>query len=144
VLADEHGMTVYRYICTDDAVDQQLCDYPEAPQIYRLIVCGGGDADRCARTFPYVVAPTGAKTGNQVWGTMYINPKTGKSATATEPGALNVWTLRGRPLYTFAGRNGYGDHRPTDTNGNGWGEFSGRRNGFSVIVFRPAFVNGEG
>ena len=64
VLSDERGMTVYRYICTDDASDQLACDYPEAPQVYRLTICGGGDPDRCVKTFPYAIAPVGAKTGN--------------------------------------------------------------------------------
>ena len=50
VLGDDRGMTVYRYNCTDDAYDQLSCDYPEAPQAYRLAICGGGDADRCLRT----------------------------------------------------------------------------------------------
>ncbi|MSR16065.1 MAG: hypothetical protein EXR86_16250 [Gammaproteobacteria bacterium] len=138
-LGDEHGKTIYEYRCTDDALDQLLCDYPEAPQIYRFTVCGGGDPDRCAKTFPYVIAPKGAKTGNQVWGTMYVDPKTGKRATADQPNALNVWTFRGRPLYTFAGRNNYGDKTSEDTNANGWGEFGGRRNGFHAIVYRNVF-----
>ena len=138
VLGDDRGMTVYRYNCTDDAYDQLSCDYPEAPQAYRLAICGGGDADRCLRTFPYVVAPAGAKTGNHVWGTMYVDPKTGKRAKAGDAGALNVWTYRGRPLYTFAGRNGYGDHKPGDANANSWGEWMSRRNGYLAIVYRSS------
>ncbi|MSR16061.1 MAG: hypothetical protein EXR86_16230 [Gammaproteobacteria bacterium] len=138
-LGDEHGKTVYEYRCTDDAIDQLLCDYPEAPQIYRLTVCGGGDRDLCLKTFPYVIAPKGAKTGNQVWGTMYVDPKTGKRATADQPRALNVWTFRGRPVYTFDGFNNYGDKTPEDTNADSWGEFKGLRNGFHVILYRDVF-----
>jgi len=143
VLGDERGMTVYKYNCTDDASDQLLCDYPETAQSYRLAVCGGGDAERCLKTFPYAVAPVGAKTGSQLWSTMYINPKTGRRATAAEAGALNVWTFRGRPLYTFAGRDGYGDTTPADTNANGWGEFSGTRNGFKAFVFNEPAYTGQ-
>lgn len=139
ILGDERGMTVYKYICSDDAVDQLQCDYPEAPQIYRFTVCGGGDPARCVKTFPYVVAPGGAKTGNHVWGTMYINPMTGKRAMAGEKDALSVWTFRGRPLYTFAGRNGYGDTKPENANADNWGEFSAKRNGFQAILYRSPF-----
>ena len=71
---------------------------------------------------------------------MYINPKTGKRAAAGEAGAVNVWTFRSRPLYTFAGRNGYGDHNALDANANGWGEFGGRRNGYQAIVYRNPFT----
>ena len=140
VLGDARGMTLYKYFCTDDAVDQLSCDYPETPQVYRLTICGGGDVNRCLQAFPYAIAPVGAKTGNRVWGTMYIDPKTGKRATAKDAGALNVWTFRGRPLYTFAGRNGYGDTKPTDANAHRWGEFGGSRNGFQAIVYRDMFT----
>ena len=141
VLGDSKEMTVYRYVCTDDAADQLSCDYPEAPQVYRFTVCGGGDVDRCVKTFPYIVAPAGAKSGSQAWDTMLIDPKTGKRATANQAGALNVWTFRGRPVYTFAGRKGYGDKRPTDLNGHNWGEFSGRRNGYQALVYRDLFTD---
>ena len=144
VLGDANGMTVYRYICSDDAVDQQACDNPESPQLYRFAVCGGGDPDRCAKYFPYVLAPVGAKSGNQTWGTMYIDPKTGKRTVANAPGALNVWTLRDRPIYTFAGYKGYGDRKPTDINAHGWGEVNGGRNGYAAIVYRDVFESRDG
>lgn len=140
-LGDERGKTLYRYMCTDDASDQLACDYPEATQVYRLTVCGGGDPDRCNRTFPYALAPVGAKTGNQVWGTMYVNPKTGRRANAGDAGAVNVWTFRSRPMYTFAGRDvKHGDAKTDDANGNGWGEYSGRRTGFLAMVYMNPFM----
>jgi len=135
-LGDERGMTLYRYKCTDDAPDQLNCDTPETPQVYRIAICGGGDAERCLKAFPYAVAPAGATTGTNVWGTTYINPHTGKRATAKDPGALNVWTYRGRPLYTFAGRKSYGDRTPDDANADKWGEMMGDRNGFKAIIYR--------
>ena len=141
VLGDSKGMTVYRYVCTDDAVDQLSCDTPEAPQVYRFSVCGGGDVDRCVKTFPYIEAPAGVKPDSQSWDTVYVDPKTGKRATASQAGALNVWTFRGRPVYTFAGRKGYGDKRPIDLNGHNWGEFSGRRNGYQALVYRDLFTD---
>ena len=54
VLADAHGMTIYSYTCGDDALDQLGCDHPSDSQVYRLAMCGGGDWQRCLRTFPYV------------------------------------------------------------------------------------------
>ena len=139
VLGDAQGKTIYKYVCSDDAVDQLACDNPDSPQVYRFTVCGGGDVERCLKTFPYVIAPVGAKTGNQVWGTMYINPKTGKRANANDAGALHVWTFRDRPVYTFAGRNDYGDKKPTDINAHDWGEFNGRRNGYAALIYRDVF-----
>lgn len=136
VLGDANGKSVYSYTCVDDAIDALGCDYPEAPQAYRFAVCGGGNPERCLKVFPFVLAPAGAKSGNRLWGTMYIEPKTGKRATVDVPGALNVWTLRGRPVYTFAGYQGYGDHRTTDVNAHGWGEVNGGRNGFAALVYR--------
>lgn len=135
-LGDSKGMTVYRYVCTDDGSDQQACDTPESPQVYRFAICGGGDPERCVKTFPYVLAPASAKTSNKMWGTMYIDPKTGKRATDKTPGALNVWTLRGRPVYTFAGYRGYGDTKPSDIKANGWGEGNGGHNGFMAVIYR--------
>jgi predicted lipoprotein with Yx(FWY)xxD motif len=139
VLGDERGMTIYRYRCTDDAIDQLACDYPEAPQVYRLAMCGGGEVDQCLKAFPYVPAPPGARANNHVWSTLYINPKTGKRATAAQPGALHVWAFRGRPVYTFAGDRGYGDKKPSDLLAQDWGEFNGQRNGFLAMVFRDIF-----
>jgi predicted lipoprotein with Yx(FWY)xxD motif len=139
VLGDAQGRTIYRYRCTDDALDQLACDFPEAPQVYRFVVCGGGDVDQCLKAFPYVQAPVGAKTDNQVWSAMYINPKTGKGARADEPGALYVWAFRGRPVYTFAGARGYGDKRPSDVLAQDWGEFNGQRNGFLAMVYRDIY-----
>ncbi len=144
VIGDSQQRTIYKYNCNDDALDQLSCDYPEAPQAYRYAVCGGGDPELCVKVFPYVIAPVGAKTGNTVWGTMYIDPKTGKRATAKTPGALNVWTFRERPVYTFAGNRGYGDTKPTDINGHGWGEFNGSRNGFQAMVYRDIYSNRDG
>lgn len=139
LLGDARGMTVYKYNCTDDAVDQLACDNPDAPQVYRFAMCGGGDPDRCIRTFPYVIASPGAAADGQVWSTMYIDTKTGKRAAAGQPGALNVWTFRGRPVYTFAGRNGYGDELPGDFKAHAWGEYNGTRNGFRALVYRDDF-----
>ena len=134
VLADSKGNAVYRYHCADDAVDQLACDNPETPQVYRLAVCGGGDWQRCLKTFPYVIAPAGAKSGSQVWTTMYIDPKTGKRAAKGRADVLHVWAFRDRPIYTFAG-----DRRPGDMNAHSFGEFNGARNGFKVMAYRDVF-----
>lgn len=138
-LGDSSGKTIYSYTCIDDAIDALACDYPEAPQAYRFAVCGGGDPDRCSTVFPYVLASVGAKSGSQVWSTMYVDPKTGRRATAGASGAVNVWAFRDRPIYTFAGYKGYGDHRTSDINAHGWGEVNGGRNGFLAMVYRDIY-----
>lgn len=139
VLGDERGRTIYMYSCLDDSFDHQLCDHPDAPQAYRFAMCGNGDPDQCLKAFPYVIARAGAKSGSATWSTMYINPKTGKRAQSSDPGALNVWAYRGRPVYTFAGRNGYGDETPLDLKAQNWGEFNGRWNGYRAIIYRDLY-----
>jgi len=139
VQAGPDGKTLYFYSCTDDAHDQLLCDYPGGPQAYRLAICGGGDAERCARTFPYVLADANAKSTSRAWTIMHIDPKTGHKAKADDAGALRVWAFRQRPLYTFAG-----DKAPGDVEGDAWGEFNGRKNGFKAFWVRDDFDrNGE-
>jgi len=135
-LGDSKGMTVYRYICVEDGIDNLGCDTPNDQQIYRFAMCGGGDPDLCVKTFPYVIAPVGAKTGNHVWGTMYIDPKTGKRTEDKAPGALNVWTFRDRPVYTFAGYRGYGDSNPSELKAHGWGEGNAGYNGYMAMIYR--------
>ena len=139
VLGDARGRTLYRYVCTDDALDQLACDHPDSPQAYRWAVCGGGDVERCFQVFPYVVAPANARSGSGVWGTAYVDPKTGKWAGARDANALHVWTFRGRPIYTFAGINGYGDEKPGDLKAHAWGEFNGQRNGYHAMVYRDLY-----
>jgi predicted lipoprotein with Yx(FWY)xxD motif len=136
VLADSTGKSIYVYNCADDALDQLYCDHPDAPQVYRLAICGGNDAARCLATFPYVIAPVGAKSGNLIWGTMWIDPMTGKRAQANAQGALHVWTFRDRPVYTHSG-----DLKPGDTNADAWGEFNGYRNGFKAFWLRDDFLD---
>ena len=90
-----------------------------------------------------VTYDTNAPSG-QVWGTMYIDPKTGRRAAANAPGALNVWTFRNRPVYTFAGYRGYGDHKPSEINANGWGEGNAGHNGFMAIIYRDISDSRDG
>ncbi len=134
VLADSHGKTIYLYHCGDDALDQQACDHPAAPQEYRLAVCGGGDAARCLRTWKPVVASKNARAPSRSWTTIDIDPLSGHFATAGQPGAMHVWAYRGRPVYTFSG-----DHAAGDTNGDAWGEDWGMRNGFRAFWLRDDF-----
>jgi predicted lipoprotein with Yx(FWY)xxD motif len=139
VLADAHGMTLYSYTCGDDALDQLGCDYPSDTQVYRLAMCGGGDWERCLRTFPYVTAPAGAKTTSRTWSVIDINPKTGRRAAPNQAGALHVWAYRERPVYVYAG-----DNRPGDVNGDGHGEFRGERNGYNAFWLRDDYFGRGG
>ncbi len=138
VLADSRGKTIYLYACGDDALDQQACDHPASPQGYRFSVCGGNDAARCVKTFPYVVAARDAKSPSRAWTTIDIDPATGLYAPAGQAGALHVWAYRGRPVYTFA------DEKPGDVDGDAWGEFYGARNGYKAFWLRDDFYSNAG
>ena len=138
-LADKNGKTIYFYRCGDDALDQLDCDHPRDTQAYRLAVCGKGDPARCAAMFPYVPAPRGAKTNNLIWGTMWIDPKTGHPAAPDQTGALHVWTFRDRPVFTHGL-----DKKPGDIEGDGWGEYNGKRNGYKGFFLRDDFLNNAG
>jgi predicted lipoprotein with Yx(FWY)xxD motif len=133
VLADAEGRTIYSYTCGDDAPDQLSCEHPADTQVYRLAMCGGGSAERCARNFPYVPAAAGAH-GNRLWSVVEIDPATGHFAAADSPGALRVWAYRERPVYTFAG-----DRQPGEVNAHGLGEFLADREGFKAFWWRDEF-----
>jgi predicted lipoprotein with Yx(FWY)xxD motif len=134
VLADSKGKTIYYYSCNDDAVDQQSCDSPEAPQVYRLAICGNFDPKLCNETFPYVQAQPGEKADSALWSVISIDPNTGKLAQAGEAGAVQVWAYRERPVYTYGS-----DTRPGSVDGDNFGEFNGGRNGFRAFWLRDDF-----
>lgn len=134
VLADRIGRTVYMYNCADDALDQQACDHPAAPQIYRFTVCGGGDPKRCVERFPYVQVTPGVKSDSLLWTTMWIDPMTGRQVKQGQAGALHVWAYRKRPVYTH-----YRDKAPGDMTADQWGEFYGYRNGYKAFWLRSDF-----
>jgi predicted lipoprotein with Yx(FWY)xxD motif len=135
VLADSKGKTIYIYHCGDDAADQLLCDHPDTPQEYRYAVCGAGSQARCLTTFPYVIAMNGAKGANEAWTVKAIDPATGKSAKPGQADALQVWAYLDRPVFTFAR-----DERPGAVRAHTWGEFYGRRNGYTAFFLREEFM----
>jgi predicted lipoprotein with Yx(FWY)xxD motif len=139
VLADARGKTIYVYNCADDSFDQLACDHPNAPQAYRFAICGGGDVDRCLRTWPYVVAEAGAQSTSRTWRVIEIDPRTGHFVQPGQAGALRVWSYLGAPVYTYAG-----DRQPGDIRGDGNGEFGGSRNGFQAFFLRDEFFNNAG
>ena len=133
VLADSRGHTIYYYNCRDDSFAQLACDNPDSTQAYRMAICGNGDPKLCRETFPYVIAPAGAKSTSRLWSVMNIDPNTGHRAAPGQE-ALQVWAYRDRPVYNYAG-----DDRPGVTNADGYGEFTGGRNGFKAFVLRDIF-----
>ncbi len=139
VLADRRGLTLYTYTCTDDAVDQQTCNHPMSPQIYRLTICGKGDPAKCLETFPYVLATKDDQGDGFAWSVLDIDPMTGKKATPGQPGSLRVWGFRDRPVYTC-----FRDHKPGDTECDSWGEFHGNRNGFKAYWLRDDYFDNAG
>jgi len=137
VLADSRGRTLYLYNCRDDSFAQLACDNPDSTQAYRLAICGDGDAKLCRETFPYVIAPAGATSKSRLWSIMAIDPDTGRRAAPGQT-ALNVWAYRDRPVYNYVG-----DDRPGVTNADGYGEFTGRRNGYKAFVLWDIFQSNE-
>ncbi len=134
VLSDEQGRTIYIYRCNDDAADQLACDHPTQPQVYRLSICGKGDAALCNKMFPYVIAAKDARSDTRIWSTIDIDPKTGGKVAAGAPGSLHVWAYRDRPVYTCAR-----DRKPGDIECDSWGELFGLRNGFKAFWIRDDF-----
>jgi len=139
VLADAHGMTIYAYTCGDDAIDQLGCDHPTETQVYRLMMCGGGDAARCLRNFPYVAAPAGAVSHSRSWSVISIDPMSGRRARADDAKSLRVWAYRDRPVYVYAG-----DAQPGDVNGDAYGEFRGEREGYNAFWLRDDYFGRGG
>ncbi len=139
VLSNEAGRTVYYYNCNDDAVDQLACNHPDAPQAYRLAICGRGLPELCLKNFPYVIAPKDAQPVGNTWSAVYIDPKTGKYAKAGDAGALYVWAYRGRPVY-HCGK----DKKPGDIECDTYGEFNGARNGYKAFWMRDDFGRQSG
>ena len=134
VLADANGRTIYMYNCRDDSLVQLACDHPAAPQDYRLAICGNGDPALCRQTFPYVETSADAKSESPLWSVLAIDPDTGHLASPDQDNTMYVWAYRARPVYTYGG-----DKEAGVTNGDGVGEFTGRRNGFKAFVLRDDF-----
>jgi predicted lipoprotein with Yx(FWY)xxD motif len=134
VLADARGRTIYLYNCRDDSLAQLACDHPNSPQEYRMAICGNGDPELCRRTFPYVQAKPDDRSDSSLWTVLAIDPDTGRHAAADQDNTIHVWAYRKRPVYTYAG-----DREPGVTNGDGIGEFTGRRNGYKAFVLRDDF-----
>jgi len=137
VLADAQGMTIYTYVCGDDSIDQLSCDHPNDTQVYRLAMCGAGDAERCQENWPYVQAADGAVGTSRTWSVISIDPKTGHLAAAEQADALSVWAYRDRPVYTYGG-----DDQPGDVNGAGTGEWRAQRNGLKAFWLRDDYMRG--
>ena len=139
VLADANGKTVYFYTCGDDSLDQLHCDTMDSPQVYRIAIAGGGSWDRALKMWPYVQPSANAKPTSQLWSIVWVDPMSGREAQANQDGALRVWAYRGRPVYTYAG-----DKVPGDIEGNGMGEWQGKRNGFRAFYTREEFGGRRG
>jgi len=131
VLANSKGKTVYYYSCGEDSADMMPCDTLESPQQYRFAVCGNSDVARCLKTWPYVAVSPGARSDSRLWSAVWVDPKTGTRAQPNQPGALNVWAYRGRPVYTYGP-----DREPGDFQGNNTGEWHGRWNGYQAFWIR--------
>ncbi len=137
VLADPKGRTIYVYNCGEDSAHQLSCDHPDDTQVYRLAMCGGGDAEKCLTHWPYVEAADDEVSVNRIWRILTIDPMTGRLAGADQEGAIRVWSYLGKPVYLYGP-----DKRPGDVNGGGIGEWRGQRNGLRAYWLRDDFMNG--
>ncbi len=137
VLADANGMTIYRYICGDDSIDQLSCEHPDDTQVYRLAMCGGGDPERCQVFWRFVEADLDATDTSRSWRVVTVNRMTGRFADPEDPDALRVWAYRDRPVYTYGL-----DKAPGDVNGDGTGEWRGQRNGLKALWLRDDHLRG--
>ena len=137
VLADSSGKTIYRYNCGEDTADQLACDHPDDTQVYRLAMCGAGDALKCLQHWPYLIAKDDEISTNRTWRIVLIDPLTGRFAAPDQDGAIRVWSYRDRPVTTFGG-----DNQPGDVNGGGTGEWRGQRNGLKAFWLRDDYMNG--
>jgi predicted lipoprotein with Yx(FWY)xxD motif len=135
VLADADGNTIYYYTCGDDSFDQLACDTMDSPQVYRIAIAGGGDWHRALKMWPYVQASANAKSSSLLWSVVYVDPQTGRRADTKKDGAMRVWAYMDRPIYTYAG-----DKQPGDIEGNGIGEWQGKRNGYRAFYIREEFA----
>jgi predicted lipoprotein with Yx(FWY)xxD motif len=100
-------------------------------------MCGGGDPARCQEFWPYVQAGDNETGENSAWSIVSIDPETGRFAAPEQAGALNVWSYRDRPVYTYGK-----DQKPGDVNGAGTGEWRGQRNGLKAIWLRDDYMRG--
>lgn len=137
VLANKEGRSIYVYNCGEDSADQLSCDHPEDTQVYRIAMCGGGDAEKCLKFWPYVMASADETSPNRIWTIVNIDPKTGRLASPDQADALRVWAYRDRPVYLYGG-----DKRPGDVNGGGTGEWRGQRNGIKAFWIRDDYMRG--
>lgn len=114
VYAESRGMTVYMFVCNlpvpgtrEVFGDTYDCDGWNADVAQREQFCP--DSDKCAEMWHPVLAPPGTKPRGGTWGVATI-PDAARhplrwlpagGAADEKPGAVQVWTYEGQPLYTF-------------------------------------------
>jgi predicted lipoprotein with Yx(FWY)xxD motif len=107
IYTDAKGMTLYTVQCVDHSADYLDCDDVGDSPRYWLSFCGG--EERCAKTWRPVPAPAGAKSIDDVWSVMVINPRNPWQALDKGTEGVRVWAYRGRPLFTNANDLRVGD-----------------------------------
>ena len=119
IYGDSKRMTVYEFSCelrgAPGSSPRYLCDGWNDDVAHREQFCEGG-IDKCAEMWRPVVAPANMGPKGAIWSVAVIpdpkyplrwEPATPESLK--KPGAIKVWTLYGRPLYTSTR-----DHEPGD------------------------------
>jgi predicted lipoprotein with Yx(FWY)xxD motif len=119
VFADQNGLTLYSYGCSDEAPDRGLCDIPGGSDSYRRSLCGTGPV--CINTWRPVVASKDAKPVGHTWSIVTIDPTGANQYLAPgQKDGIRVWAYRGRPIYTFVGDKEAGDMYGNRVNGGIW------------------------
>jgi predicted lipoprotein with Yx(FWY)xxD motif len=110
VYADANGMTLYTIHCIEDTADRVECDDIGDSPSYWLSFCGG--EDRCAKIWHPLPALADAKSIDNTWSVIVINPRHPWRPVEKGAQGMRVWAYRGRPVFTYSN-----DLRPGDYNG---------------------------
>jgi predicted lipoprotein with Yx(FWY)xxD motif len=136
VYTTKAGMAVYVYFCGGFTGDGLSCNDPGDAAAYLAQICGA--AETCAKRWPLVPAPPGARPVGD-WSVVEVaQPLFGDPAAATylpsqAPRTIKAWAYRGSPLFTFAD-----DEEPGQVLGNGTRTNSGA--GFEAVTVPGAEV----
>jgi predicted lipoprotein with Yx(FWY)xxD motif len=112
IYANVKGMTLYTIHCNEDTADHLACDDVGDSPRYWLRFCGGEEP--CEKTWSPLLAPVGAKSIDDIWSVIVIDPRHPWKAADRMTHGLSVWAYRGRPVFTYVQ-----DFRPGDEHGPG-------------------------
>jgi len=114
--ADSRGMTAYQFYCAvaqpgearrSEVAPNYSCDDAKADPMFREMFCSA--PDKCGERWRPIEAPADAQPQGGMWSVAVIPDKRyslrwvdAKPGEKLAPGAIKVWTHRGRPVFTSA------------------------------------------